>query len=104
MSTGQMEREVLIRKLNSVGREKFVNYYYVFKDYANNRITRASAIQKLVDQSVSNEAGASMRLGNAKIIFDGKVSCEALMIVQESRKLSEQVIRAAKKLLKEECD
>jgi hypothetical protein len=38
-----MDEEKLIRKLNSVGKEAFVNHYYLFKDYANNKITKELA-------------------------------------------------------------
>ncbi len=99
-----MEEQRLIRKLNSVGKEKFVLYYYLFKDYANNKITKDSAIQTLVDEKVGNEAGASIRLGNAKIIFNEMGSCEALMIVQKSKALSDEIIKLSIRIIKEECE
>jgi hypothetical protein len=98
-----MEKERLIRKLNSVGKEAFVQYYYWLKDYANNRITRNVAIQKLVDEGLSNGSGASMRLGNAKSIFSETGNCEALKIIQKSNRLSEEVIELAKTIYKEDC-
>jgi hypothetical protein len=98
-----MEREKLIRKLNSVGKEVFVKYYDLFRDYSRDKITKRSAIQKLVDDEVSNEDGAAIRLSNARIIFNGKGNCEALLLVQKSQKLSEQIIRAAKEVSRKEC-
>jgi hypothetical protein len=56
-----VERERLIRKLNSVGKDVFVRYYSLFRDYASSRITKRSALRRLVDEKVSNEEGASMR-------------------------------------------
>jgi hypothetical protein len=97
-----VDRERLIRKLNSVGKEVFVSYYYLFRDYANDKITKRSAIRKLIDENVSNEDGASMRLSNAKIIFIEKGNCEALLIVQNSQRLSAQTIRTAKGIFKED--
>lgn len=97
-----MEKERLIRKLNSVGKEMFVRYYHLFEDYSNNRITKDAAIRTLVDEGVSNEAGASMRLGNAKAIFSAQGTCEALIIIQSAR-VSDKVIDAAKKISVKEC-
>ena len=98
-----MEKEKLIRKLNSVGKEAFVSHYYLFKDYANNKITKAVAIQKLINEGRSNEEGASIRLGNAKIIFSERSNCEALKMIQKSRKLSEEIVELAKLIYEEDC-
>lgn len=80
-----MDSDKLIRKLNSVGKEAFVRHYYLFRDYAENRISRGFAIHKLVMEGRSNEAGASMRLGNAKILFQEEASHQALLLIQQSR-------------------
>jgi hypothetical protein len=44
-----------------------------------------------------------MRLSNAKIIFNQNGNCEALLIIQKSQRLSEQAIRMAGEILKQEC-
>ena len=98
-----MDKERLIRKLNSVGKEAFVDHYYLFKDYANNRILKDSAIQKLVGVGRSNEEGASIRLGNAKTIFTENGSCEALLMIQLSKRVSEETKRTAKSIYQEDC-
>jgi hypothetical protein len=98
-----MEKEKLIRKLNSVGKEAFVNHYYLFKDYANHKITKDVAIQKLMDEGRSNADGASIRLGNAKVIFGEQGDCEALRVIQKSKRLSEEIIESAKAIYKENC-
>jgi hypothetical protein len=98
-----MEKERLIRKLNSVGKDAFVTHYYLFKNYANGKITKENAIQKLVDKGRSNVDGASIRLGNAKSIFNEISDCEALRIIQKSKRLSAGIIELAKAIYKENC-
>ena len=67
-----MNEKQLIRKLNSVGKKAFVENYRIFGSYATGRISRESAIEILVGSEVSNEAGAAIRVGNAKLIFDAQ--------------------------------
>ena len=99
----QMDEEKLADKLRSIGKAAFVNHYYLFKDFASNKIGRKSAVKSLVDQGVSNEAGAWWRLGSAKTIFDEKANCAALMMIRESHRLTDDIIQAAKKILKADC-
>jgi len=80
-----------------------VRYYYLFRDHANDKITKDSAIKKLVNEGISNEEGASIRLGNAKIIFSEKGNCEALLIVQNSKRLSDEIISTATAILARDC-
>lgn len=98
-----MDKERLARKLNSVGKEAFVHHYYLFTDYANNTISKDSAIQELARVGRSNEEGASIRLGNAKIIFTENGNCQALLVIQESKRVSEETLRLAKKIYQEDC-
>ncbi len=98
-----MEKERLIRKLNSVGKEMFVRYYRLFEDYSNQRISRDQATQRLVDDGVSNEAGASIRIGNAKAIFIEKGNCQALSIILNSKGASDKVVKLANEILREDC-
>lgn len=98
-----MDKERLIRKLNSVGKEAFVSHYFLFKDYASHRIHKDEAINKLVDVGRSNKAGAAMRLGNAMAIFHEQENGEALIIVQQSKRVSEATRRAAKAIYEEDC-
>jgi len=98
-----MEQERLIRKLNSVGKEVFVRYYYLFRDFASDNVSRRSAIQRLVDENVSNEDGAWMRLGNARAIFNERGNCHALLLIQHSQRLSDRTITLARKIAKEDC-
>jgi len=98
-----MNNEQLIRKLNSVGKEAFVTHYYLFRDYASSKISKETAVLRLVNEGRSNEDGAAIRLGNASIIFHENANCDALMIVQISNRLSEQTIRSAKAIYEAEC-
>ena len=98
-----MEREKLVRRLNSVGKEMFVRYYFLFKDYADGKIGKRSAAQKLIDDGVSNEEGASIRLSNAKAIFAEAENCKALGLVQQSQKVPSAIIQAAGEILKVHC-
>ena len=68
------------------------------------RITRFLEIQELVDESRSNEAGASIRLGNARSIFTEMGNCDALMMVQESKRLSQDIVETANKIYKNDCE
>lgn len=98
-----MEKERLIRKLNSVGKEAFVEHYYLFKDYANHKISKDEAIQKLIDKGRSNLDGASIRLGNAKSIFNEQGNCDALAIIQKSKRVSKEIVESANTIYKKDC-
>jgi len=94
-----MNNEQLIRKLNSVGKKAFVENYEIFESYATGRISRDSAIDILVSSGVSNEAGAAIRVGNAKQIFNAKKQKAALNIICDSRRISRFTQAQAKSLL-----
>ncbi len=49
-----MDRKKLMRKLNSIGKQKFVEYFELFKEYSNGLISKNEAIEKLVRYGVSN--------------------------------------------------
>ena len=88
-----MNKEQLTRKLNSVGREVFVQYFDLFKDHAGGRITKEEAIERLVADKISNENGADIRCSNAKLIFEANMECRAVgMICDNWRKPNYQKI------------
>lgn len=95
-----MKNEELIRKLNSVGKTIFVNYFFTFKDYAEGKLSKKDCINLLVLENVSNEAGASIRCGNAILIFRSNKAREALNIISESKLLPSEIVLKAKELLK----
>jgi len=95
-----MNNEDIIRKLNSVGKEKFTTYYDLFKQYADSKISKENAIQILVTDGVSNHNGASIRLGNAKLIFENNKQNDALKIIYNSR-IPNDIRKSAKNILKD---
>ena len=93
-----MNREDLVRKLNSVGKQAFVEHFNIFKKYASGQINRNKAIDELVRLGVSNDSGAGIRVGNAKLIFDAEREGEALDIILESRRMPTSVLSEASRL------
>ena len=89
------------RKLNSVGKQAFIENFALFQDYASGRITRDSAIEKLVSLGVSNESGAAIRVGNAKLIFNNQSVPEALKLVLQSKRMTDSIINKAKRIASE---
>lgn len=94
----RMSREELIRKLNSVGKQAFVEHFEIFQHYAYEGLTRYQAIEKLVKFGVSNEAGAGRRIGNARLIFKVGKEMDALSVVLDSKRLPSSVLLAAQRL------
>jgi len=99
-----VNEEELIRKLNSVGKEKFVTYFDLFRDYSNGNLSREACIERLVVENVSNENGASIRCSNAKKIFDEGMSSDALEVVASSRKIHADIRNTARERLLEQVD
>ena len=87
------------RKLNSVGKQAFVDHYELFMKHAMGQISRQDTIANLVDKGVSNDAGAAIRVGNAKVIFDNGWERDALRLVLASRRLPHTVVSKARALL-----
>lgn len=94
-----MNEEELTRKLNSVGKKVFVENYETFKHFAIGRISRESAVDVLVCKGVSNDAGAAIRLGNAKQIFKANKQKEALEIICNSQRVPRQSLAEAERIL-----
>jgi hypothetical protein len=94
-----MNEAQLIRKLQSVGKRAFVENYQLFESYAAGKISRESAIGTLVGSGVSNEAGAAIRVGNAKRIFDARKQRSALEMICDSRRISRSTFVQAESLL-----
>ena len=84
----------LTRKLKSVGKARFVEYFDLFEDYANGHCTREDCIEILVRGGVSNAAGAAIRVDNAKLIFTAGAMYEALSAISESTRLPTVAERA----------
>jgi hypothetical protein len=96
----KMKSDELIRKLNSVGKAIFVGYFSTFQSYYNGLMSREDCIELLVSDQVSNENGAAIRCGNAKLIFKAKMEYQALDIITKSKRLNPNVINHAQELMK----
>ena len=94
-----MNEEELTRKLNSVGKKVFVENYETFQRFATGLFARESAIDILVSKGVSNDAGAAIRLGNAKQIFKANKQKEALEIICNSQRVPGQSLAEAERIL-----
>ena len=94
-----MNEDGVIRKLQSVGKAVFVEYFCAFEDYAAGKMTRQACIDLLVRAAVSNDAGAAIRCGNAKALFDANRAIDALTIVAESERVPLPLVQSARKLI-----
>jgi len=93
-----MNNEQLIRKLNSVGKQAFVENFNLFQTYASGRLSRDQAIKELVQLGVSNDSGAGIRVGNAKLIFDAGKEMDALSVILDSERMPPSVLAEARRL------
>ncbi|MFS1934399.1 hypothetical protein [Vibrio splendidus] len=93
-----MDNIELDKKLKSVGKAAFVSNYELFQNLTTGRISRADAIDTLVRQKVSNEAGAAIRIGNAKLIFENGRELDALDLVLQSNRVNNDIRDLARKL------
>ncbi|VVS90769.1 hypothetical protein [Desulfoluna spongiiphila] len=98
-----MDKEDLVRKLNSVGKEVFVRHFNLFELYSSGQLSKNEGISYFVSKKVSNSAGAAIRLGNAKVIFKYKMQYEALEIIIQSKKLPNLVIEKAYELINQKA-
>ncbi len=96
-----MQESELIRKLNSVGKTIFVEYFSIFKSYAEERLSKEDFIELLVKNNISNANGAAIRCSNAKLIFKANMEYEALKLIAISKRLDPIVINKAQELIVE---
>ncbi len=88
----------LDKKLKSIGKAAFVSNYELIKEFSSGGISRADAIEVLVKKNVSNEAGAAIRIGNAKLIFENGRELDALDLILKSNRVSSDIRDLARKL------
>ena len=94
-----MKDEELIRKLNSVGKQAFVEHFDLFQNYAYGRLSRDQAREELICLGVSNDSGAAIRVGNAKLIFEANREMDALLLILDSKRIPTSVLAMARKLM-----
>lgn len=95
-----MNQDELTRKLNSVGKQAFVDNYNLFEGYAQGLLSKDELIDKLVRLGISNKAGATIRIGNAKLIFEAQKEMDALELISNSERIPLSTQEAARKLQK----
>jgi len=93
-----MNKEELIRKLNSVGKQVFVEHFDLFQKYTSGRLTREHAMNELVRLGVSNDSGAGIRVGNAKLIFEAGKEMDALSMILDSKRIPSSALAVARRL------
>lgn len=93
-----MDDTDLDKKLKSVGKAAFVANYELFQSFSAGRVSRADAIETLVRNKVSNKAGAAIRVGNAKLIFENGRELDALDLVLQSNRVNNDIHDLARKL------
>jgi len=92
----KMKNDRLIRYLNSVGKECFVNYFELFSDINIPNYEIAETILK--DKGYTQKA-CNSRTAHARMIIREGGAREALQIIAESKRLDIAVIRQAEMLL-----
>lgn len=89
------------RKLQSIGKKIFVDYYYNFKDL---NIDKNVLAKKLLDENPNAEkiSGQLIRISYARQIFSENGQEEALRIIVAAKRLDAGTIKNARKILNEE--
>ena len=89
-------------KINSIGKEIFVKYYYDFKNCTNKKVLA----QKILDENLKATSlyAQYTRISNAKTIINGVNSylSEAFDIILLSKKISDRYKLLAKQICKNE--
>ena len=91
-----MQRERLVRYLNSVGKKCFVKYFELFND---ENIPNHEIAGKILDENEYTGKSCNSRTGHARMIIREGGAEEALRIIAESRRLEAGVIKQAIKHL-----
>lgn len=91
----------VVRLLNSVGKQVFVDYYYDLKDLEADKKALA---QKLLEQNpkATSIGGQLTRINCAHRIFANNLEKEALEIILNSNRLDENIIKKARDIISKE--
>jgi len=95
-----MVESELEKKLNSVDKICFVEYYNLFRNYANHNITKLECVETFIVDGVDFYHNADIRCKNAKIIFQESMQEEALKLVLKSDSIDEDIKSIAREILK----
>lgn len=83
----------LSRKLDSIGKSKFVKYYFFFKNESSNACISAFTENYTVTSKCS-------RTSHAKSIFRDGLQKDALLIIINSKRVDDETIARASDILK----
>lgn len=87
------------RKLRSIGKEIFVEYFEDFQDLTIDR--EELALKLLKENPKATSLGAQQtRISNARKIFELNMERQALITIIESNRLNENIRDKAKKIVK----
>ena len=93
-----MTEAKLKKELRMSGKAAFVDHFDLFREYATGSRSRTECIEELVRSGRSNSAGAGMRCGAAKRIFNAGSELDALRIIFVSS-VDEEIRRQAARRL-----
>jgi hypothetical protein len=90
----------LTRTLNSIGKEIFVRHYYDFKSIKD----KFKLAEKLLNenQRASTIGGQLTRINCANKIFENGKEIEALEIIVNSNRMTDDIKQIAKKIIEKE--
>jgi hypothetical protein len=92
-----MDDTQLERSLQGIGKACFVNHYQIF--HYKSRTDPSSLVNYLMEAGISNEAGAKIRVGYARGIFDAGRGNDALNIISKSTGVPREIREKARLLL-----
>lgn len=91
------------KKLKSIGKKIFVDFYYDFKDINTRKEVLA---KKLLNENINAQTldGQLIRIGFARKIFEENEQLEALKIIISSNRVDGETIKKAQQILKQESN
>ncbi|TQR14734.1 hypothetical protein [Psychrobacillus soli] len=92
-----MNQELLEKKLRSIGKEIFVEYFEEFRDLNVDREELSKKLLKDNPKAISLDAQKT-RISNARKIFELKMEKEALENIVKSDRLKDNIREKAKRI------
>lgn len=83
-----------------MGKQASIDHYDLFAKHAQGRLSNDQVVAELERRGVSNPAGAAIRAGSAKAIFDAHMKLAALAIVLQSKRVPALTLKAARRRLR----
>jgi len=92
-------QEIITRKLNSIGKKIFVEYFNVFKSNFLGNLSKEQTINIFTSKKISNYNGANIRYSNAMWLFKYQKEKDALKIVIDSKRVPQNIKNKAQNIL-----